>query len=153
MCIARKRNLLVFEEADFPAAQLERRIDVWWRAKENGSLMLTLAHLIQDAPRYREHTIRVLRIIEDEAGLQPTEDAMRQLLTDARIRAEVEVFVSREPPMNVIARVSERSEVCFVGLSVRALAEQENPLAAFTGLVAALKGNIFISKSWHDLGL
>ena len=66
-----KRNLLVFEEAEFPVAQLERRIDVWWRAKENGSLMLTLAHLIQDAPRYREHSIRVLRIIEDEAGRQP----------------------------------------------------------------------------------
>lgn len=62
-----KRNLLVFEEAELPVAQLERRIDIWWRAKENGSLMLTLAHLIQDAPRYREHSIRVLRIIEDEA--------------------------------------------------------------------------------------
>jgi hypothetical protein len=148
-----KRNLLVFEEAELPVAQLERRMDIWWRAKENGSLMLTLAHLIQDAPRYREHSIRVLRIIEDEAGRQPTEDAMRQLLSDARINAEVEVYVSRESPMALIARVSGMSAVCFVGLSVRTLAEQENPLASFTSLVAALKGNLFITKSWHDLEL
>jgi amino acid transporter len=148
-----KRNLLVFEEAALPSAQLERRIDVWWRAKENGSLMVTLAHLIQDAPRYRDHTIRVLRIIEDEAGREQTEAAMRLLLSDARINAEVEVFVSDEAPMSVIARISERSAVCFVGMALRALAERENPLASFTWLVAALKGNLFITKSWHDLEL
>ena len=148
-----KRNLLVFEEAKLPAAPLERRIDVWWRAKENGSLMLTLAHLIQDAPRYRNHPIRVLRIIEDEAGRTQTEAAMRQLLTDARIQAGVHIFVSRELPTTVIARTSRLSAVCFVGMSVRALAEQENPLASFTPLVAALQGNLFITKSWHDLEL
>ncbi len=103
--------------------------------------------------RFREHTLRVLRIIEDEAGRQQTHEAMRQLLTDARMDAEVEIIVSREPALAVIGLASELSEVSFVGLSVRSLAEQENPLAAFTGLVATLKGNIFITKSWHDLEL
>ena len=149
-----KRNLLVFREAETPSsARLECCIDVWWRAKENGSLMLTLAHLIQNAPRFRDHSIRVLRIIEDEAGRQPTEDAMRKLLVDGRVKGRVVVLASREPALNVMARVSETSEVCFVGLSVRALEEKENPLEGFTGLVAALKGNLVITKSWHELDL
>ncbi len=148
-----KRNLLVFEEAELPASELQPRLDVWWRAKENGSLMVTLAHLIQDAPRYRDHTIRVLRIIEDEAGREQTDAAMRQLLIDARISAEVEIIVSREAPMAVIVRHSQVSAVCFVGLALRALSEQENPLASFVPLVAGLKGNLFITKSWHDLEL
>jgi amino acid transporter len=45
-----KRNLLVFEEAALPSAQLERRIDVWWRAKENGSLMVPPAPPLPSAP-------------------------------------------------------------------------------------------------------
>jgi hypothetical protein len=133
-----KRNLLVFEEAALPSAQLERRIDVWWRAKENGSLMVTLAHLIQDAPRYRDHTIRVLRIIEDEAGREQTEAAMRLLLSDARINADVEVFVSGEAPMSVIARNSERSAVCFVGMALRALAERIDFFRRYAGARARL---------------
>jgi len=148
-----KRNLLVFEEAELPMSVLKPRIDVWWRAKENGSLMVTLAHLIQEAPRYRDYTIRVLRIIEDEAGREQTDAAMRQLLTDARISAEVEILVSRDAPMSVITRTSEMSAVVFVGMALRALAEQENPLASFIPVVASLKGNIFITKSWHDLEL
>ena len=75
-----KRNLLVFAEAELPADALEKHIDIWWRAKENGSLMLTLAHLLRDTPRYRDHRVRVLRIIENEAGREQTEDAMRRIL-------------------------------------------------------------------------
>ena len=146
-----KRNLLVFVEAEVPVAQLEKRIDIWWRAKENGSLMLTLAHLINDAPRYRDHPVRVLRIIENEAGREQTDAAMRQLLVDARINARVEIIVSREAPLSIISGKSELSAVCFLGLALSALEEQENPLASFAPLVAALKGNVFITKSWHDL--
>ncbi len=58
-----------------------------------------------------------------------------------------------EPRVAMIASTSNLSAVCFLGLAVRGLAEQENPLASFTTLVAALKGNLFITKSWHDLEL
>lgn len=148
-----QRNLLVFEEAELPPEALEPRIDVWWRAKENGAFMLTLAHLLREAPRFRDHSLRVLRIVEDEAGRTQTTEAMAKLLADARLDAEVEVLVSRQPPLEVIAHTSERSEVCFLGLSLRALTEQENPLASFKPVVAAVRGNVFIAKSWHDLEL
>lgn len=147
------RNLLVFEEAKSPGGVLQPRIDIWWRARENGSLMLTLAHLLQESSRFRDHSIRVLRIIEDAAGRQHADQAMRRLLTDARIEACVEIIVSSEPALGVIGRASVLSEICFVGLSVRSLAEQENPLAVFADMVADLKGNVFITKSWHDLEL
>lgn len=147
------RNLVVFEEAHLPPAKLDPRIDVWWRARENGSLMLLLAHLLQDSPRLRDHTIRVLRVIEDEAGRQQTDEAMRKLVMDARIEAEVEVLVSRDSPLPIIAQKSERSAVVFLGLSVRGLAETENPLGNLAPLVATLGGNVFITKSWHDLEL
>lgn len=146
-----KRNLLVFCEAELPPENLDNHIDIWWRAKENGSLMLTMAHLLNDAPRYGDHQIRLLRIIENEAGREQTAEAMRQVIIDARIDAEVEIIVSKEAPLSVISRTSELSSICFIGLAVRALAEQDNPLESFSVLVSELKGNIFITKSWHDL--
>ncbi len=148
-----KRNLLVFEEAELPSSALQPHIDVWWRAKENGSFMLTLAHLLQSSRQFNDHRLRVLRIVEDEAGRGQTEAAMRRLVEEARISAEVLVLVSQGPPLQLIARTSELSEICFVGLSVRSLSETANPLADYTAVTASLKGNVVIAKSWHDLEL
>jgi hypothetical protein len=148
-----EKNLLIFAEADLPQRQLQRHIDVWWRAKENGSLMVTLAHLLRPNPEWRRHRIRVLRIIPDEAGQAEAEAALRKLMADARFRVSVQVIVSRDEPLEVIARESEFSSVCFVGMAMQALAAQERPLAGYAPLVARLKGDIFLTKSWHDLEL
>jgi amino acid transporter len=146
-------NLLVFSESGLPAEKLKKRIDVWWRAKENGSFMLTLAHLLQVNPRFRDHKLRVMRIIAEEGGRAQAETATRKMLEDARLPAECTVIVSREPPFRVIATHSEKSDVCFVGVALRLEDDSGNPLDACVPLVAELKGNVFLAKSWHDLEL
>jgi hypothetical protein len=148
-----KRNLIVFAEPDLPPSQLEPRIDIWWRAAENGSFMLTMAHLLQASDRWGDYPIRVLRIIDDEAGREQTDTAMTQLLRDARIEAEIEIIVSAEPPPAVIARTSRLSEICFFGMALRTAPEEGNPLEGYAGLVGALQGNVFVAKSWHDMEL
>ncbi|MBN1346434.1 MAG: hypothetical protein JXQ73_27345 [Phycisphaerae bacterium] len=145
-----ERNLIVFAEAE-PDQQLDPVIDVWWYAKDNGSLMLTLAHLLRSNRRWHGHRIRVSRIITDEAGEGAAEEGTRELLAGFRIETDVRVIVSEEPPLEVIARASERSEVCFAGIAVERIAEQDNPLAAYADLVARLRGNVLLTKSWHDL--
>jgi hypothetical protein len=145
-----KRNLLVYEEAE-PDAILEPVIDVWWYAKDNGSLMLTLAHLLKSNLRWRNHRIRVLRIIKDEAGVEEAEAGTRELIADFRIPTEVRVIVSTETPLDVIARTSARSEICFAGIAVERLTAEDSPLAAYADLVASLHGNVLLTKSWHDL--
>jgi len=145
-----ERNLVVYAEAE-PTGPLEPRIDVWWYAKDNGSLMLTLAHLLKGNLRWRNHTIRVLRIIADEGGIAAAEAGTREMLADFRIPTDVKVIVSGDPPLEVIARESKRSEVCFAGIAVAALSDTENPLAAYAPLIGNLEGHVFLTKSWHDL--
>lgn len=148
------RNLLVFSEAELPAEQLKKRIDVWWRAKDNGSLMLTLAHLLQLHPRFRDHQLRVIRIIAEEAGRDQAAGALQAMLAGARIAATATVLVSREPPLAVIAAHSERSDICFIGISLQQSTDgSPSPLDAYIPLVSALRGNVFLTKSWHDLEL
>jgi len=98
-----QKNLLVFAEAELPAAQLDKHIDVWWRAKENGSLMLTLAHLLQAQPRWRDHTVRVLRVIGDTTRGEEARQGIQHLLEEARIEATAVVLVSTAPVLEVVA--------------------------------------------------
>ena len=130
-----------------------RTIDIWWRAKENGSLMMTLAHLLQANRRWRDHTIRVLRIIKDEAGRDEARRGTENLIAEARFHAQAEVIVSQEKPLLAIGRVSRKSAVCFVGVSMQTLATRDDPLADYSILVGALEGNLFLTKNWHDLEL
>jgi len=148
-----QKNLIVFSETDLEPEQLRKRIDVWWRAKENGSLMLTLAHLLQASREYRDHKLRVIRIISEEAGRTQADSAMKELLNNARIDAECNILVSKDPPLAVIGTHSDRSDVCFVGISLRTEDDQVSPLDAYIPLISALRGNVFLTKSWHDLEL
>ena len=146
-----ERSLLIFAEAELPSYQLEPVIDVWWRAKVNGSFMLTLAHLWQEGVIGRNYRLRVRRIIDSEAGRIEIEKAMQEMVRKTRFEAEIDIVVDSGPPMEVIARESEKSALCFIGLNLDAPGEKENPVASVKPLVAALKGEVVLAKSWHDL--
>ena len=146
-----ERNLLIFAEAELPSYQLEPVIDVWWRARANGSFMLTLAHLWQQESAGKPFRLRVRRIVETEAGRAETEAAMKELVRATRFEAEIEIVVDSAPPFEVIARESAKSALVFVGVALEVPGEDSNPLAPLKPLVAALKGEIILAKSWQDL--
>ena len=148
-----EKNLLVYSKAKVPEGELFQLIDVWWSARANGSMMLTLAYLMQSNRRWREAKIRILRIIKNPEGRPAALESMKELLEDARIDAELEVVVSNAPPLEVIGSESERSAVVFVGVSIRTLEEEAGPLTSYTPLVDSVKGNLFLTKNWHDLEL
>lgn len=142
------KNLLVYSKAEVAESELYMVIDVWWSARANGSMMLTLAYLMQSNRRWREAKIRILRIIKNGDGRDAALESMKELLEEARIDAYLEVVVSAEPPLEVIGTESERSAVTFVGVSIRTLEEE-----AGAPLVNQVKGNLFLTKNWHDLEL
>ncbi|NUN48866.1 MAG: hypothetical protein HUU15_08580 [Candidatus Brocadiae bacterium] len=147
-----QRNLLV-HEAPEPGEKKNLRptIDVWWYSRDNGSFMLTLAYLLRLRSEWSEHQLRVLRIIRDADGIEEARTGMAAIMVEQRVGAEVQIIVSTEPPLDVIGRTSEHSAVCFVGMAVKSIADSENPMGVYEALVAKLKGNVFLAKSWHDL--
>ncbi len=146
-------NLLVYSKAKEPDSHLYSVIDVWWSARANGSMMITLAHLMQSNRDWQEARIRILRIIRDEDGREAAEAGMADLLKDSRIEVEPVIVVSQDPPLESIARESARSAVTFVGVSVRTLEEEAGPLSSYAPLVDAIQGHLFLTKNWHDLEL
>ncbi len=148
-----QRNLVVYVEPE-ESASLVHCIDVWWYARHNGTLMVTLAHLIKSGSlRWREHKIRVRRIIRDDAAVEEARTGTAEMLHELRVPAEVDIVVSTKPPMEVIAESSRDAEVTFVGIALEREDKQENPLVAYATLVNSLRGNVLLTKSWHDLSL
>ncbi len=146
-----KRNLLVYAEADDEDdTTLDRCIDVWWYDKTNASFMLTLAYLIQSNRKWENHKIRVRKIIRDEDGIDAAREGLIQQLAEYRIPAEADVIASTDPPLEVIARLSERSAVTFVGLR-EPDPDDPNPLEGYEILIQRLLGDVLLCKSWHVL--
>ncbi len=98
-----------------PSFSAPKRVDIWWRGQENGSLMLILAHLLEGNWEWSNSDIRILRLIDQEDGREPAARALRELVEAARITAEVCVLVSGEPFPQVFREHSHDASLIFVG--------------------------------------
>jgi amino acid transporter len=112
-------------------------IDVWWRGRQNGELMLLLAHLLTKNDAWRGRTIRVLRVIEKEAGRVEVERHLRELISSARIRA-VPVVVVAPNAEEAIQRTSRWAAMVFMGFE----APEEGEELAFIDRMESLAGPI-----------
>lgn len=139
------QNLLLLSTADGedPLRVPNGTIDVWWRGKDNGPLMVLLAHLLVQNEAWRNHTIRLLRVVPHEDAEQETERHLTELLETARIRGEVGVIIDPDP-ISAIHRTSEDAAVTFLGFQLPP--EGKDPaafLAHMEGLLAEL-GTVFL---------
>jgi hypothetical protein len=89
-------------------------IDVWWRGKENGHLMVLLAHLLTQNDVWRGRSIRLLRMVPAEEAREGARDHLRQLLVDARVEATPVVLVGDDIARR-IHETSGRSAVVILG--------------------------------------
>jgi len=72
-------------------------IDVWWRGRQNGALMLLLAHLLHQNPAWRRNQIRVLRAVASEEAVDEVKLHIEELSAAARIGVEPVVIESSDP--------------------------------------------------------
>jgi len=115
--------------------------------------MLTLAHLLRRNAGWRDHTLRVLRIVETEEARAAAVIGLQRMIAESRFDAHAEAVVATGKPFDVIAQHSGNSAACFVGLAVEALADRNDPLGDYDDLVTRMRGNVLITKSWQALDL
>jgi len=105
------------ESDDDPWNAPDGTIDVWWRGYQNGELMLLLAHLLRQNSKWRNRTIRLMRIVNDEKGHDEVLRHLNELATSSRINVRAQVIVSRNPT-ETIQKESARSAITFLGLEI-----------------------------------
>ncbi|MEZ6038514.1 MAG: amino acid permease [Planctomycetota bacterium] len=89
-------------------------IDVWWRGKKNGGLMLLLAHLLHQNPEWRRNRIRMLRVQQGDEGKAEVTRSIEATCRAARIAAEACVIVG-DDPARLIAETSRDAAVVILG--------------------------------------
>lgn len=102
-------------------------LDVWWRGRQNGELMLLLAHLLTKNIPWRSRPIRLLRVIDHEAGRNEVYRHLIDLTDASRIRATPQVIVAADAA-SAIAETSRNAGLVFMGFEVP---EEGNELAFY----------------------
>ncbi len=81
---------------DDPWTPPQGHIDVWWRGQANGSLMLLLALLVRKNDGWIGRQIRLIRMIEKDAGREGSLAHLAQLSEGARITVTPVVVVGSQ---------------------------------------------------------
>jgi hypothetical protein len=111
-------SLILVRDKGCPPASGPKRIDVWWRGHENGSLMVLLAYLLTLNWNWAEAQIRLLRLIDDEAGREPSTQALQDLLSQARVKGNVQILVSSAPFLEILQHHSADASVVLLGFNI-----------------------------------
>lgn len=96
------------------------RIQIWWGGlKGNGGLMLLLAFLLTNHPRWRGAEVEVITVVESEAAKAKTDIAIRKVLLGARLEAEPLIIVRNGRSLPEIMReVSPRADLAIIGIRI-----------------------------------
>ena len=140
-------SLIIVKDGSLPTGRWDRRIDIWWRGKRNGPLMVLLAHLLTLNWEWSDAKIRLLRYIEDEAGRQPAKDALKQVIDDARVDAQVDIIVSEDSFPEILKRHSGDASVVILGFNVPEENEAHGFQRHFEKMMDGLHTTLLVSSS------
>lgn len=115
-----ERSVLIVRHHPTRKFGVHHRIQIWWGGlKGNGGLMLLLAFLLTNHPRWRGAAVEVITVVESEAARAKTEVAIRKVLTNARLEAEPYVIVraGRKLP-EIMREVSPRADLAIIGIRI-----------------------------------
>ncbi|MEW6429792.1 MAG: hypothetical protein AB1568_17365, partial [Thermodesulfobacteriota bacterium] len=124
MAAALAMSVVLVHPVAMPAPETVRRIDVWWRGRKNGELMMMLAWLITENWEWEGARVRLLRAVDSEEGRQPIEAALASLVEMARMEAEIVVIPATEPFPAVLRQHSADASCIVLGLDLPAPEEE-----------------------------
>ncbi|MBN2081038.1 amino acid permease [bacterium] len=127
-----------------------KRIDVWWRGRENGALMLLLAHLLSRNWEWADARIRLLRVVPREEGQIPARNALRDLVESARFDAEIVVPVCAEPFIDILHRYSTEAACVFLGMLLPAADKRAQWQAHLDEMLEGLPTTILVHSSGSE---
>lgn len=107
---------LIGDPAD-PWAVPDGTIDVWWRGKGNGPLMLLFAYLLSLNPEWRDRPLRLMRVVANRAGEEGVYAHLSELIQASRIPATPGVIVSDDPSAAIVT-TSSRAALVILGFDL-----------------------------------
>lgn len=127
-----------------------RRVDIWWRGRENGSLMLILAYLLCHNLEWSRHHVRLLRALKPNEEAEAAKKELEAILYESRIRGEACVVEASPLFRDTLAKHSHDATVVFLGLRRDLISEGVDPEALhhqLTELLVELPTTLLVSSA------
>ena len=118
--------------------------------RQNGELMLLLAHLLAQNQVWRSRPIRLLRTIENEAGRDEVLKHLEGLIETSRIRATPHVIVT-ENAQEGIQRTSRSAAIVFMGMAIPDEEHADEFYNRMTDLAGELSRVVFVNSAWWNV--
>jgi hypothetical protein len=134
------RSVVVLRQTDNPSDEWTPpagTIDVWWRGRANGELMVLLAHLVLNNPLWQGRRLRLLRVVDNRAGIDEVRAHLDNLLQDARIKGITKAVVSNDPA-SAIQTTSRDAAFVFLGMQPPEPGEEDEFFRRTESLVGKL---------------
>ncbi len=142
-----RRNVVIarLEPTEEPKTVPKGTIDVWWRGRKNGELMLLFAHLLKQNPKWRNRKIRLMRVVSSEEAKTEVLKHLNGLADESRIEIDAEVFVS-DHPHHVIGKQSKDSAVTILGFELPDAGKEDKFFIQIERLVERLPRVLLVSS-------
>jgi len=126
----------------------EGAINIWWDSSGNVELMLLLAFMMTRNREWSDHTIRIIRPVSPKADLDNITREMREMLSRARIDAEI-VIVPTQDPLDGVRKNMQSSAVLFVGFDPAMVNTGERGLARTQAILDLPGDTVFVYNAGH----
>lgn len=141
-------NLVLLKPGPMAIDKPQRIIDLWWRGDRNGSLMALLAYLITLDRTWRSARLRIFRAVGDAGSEEIGRKHLKELLVNARIDAEIHVFVARSHPHEFIPEHSgTTADIVMLGLSTVDMDRFPEYLAAMDPMLERLPTTLLVRSN------
>jgi len=134
------------DESDDDWAAPMGSIDVWWRGRTNGELIVLLAHLILNHSQWQGRQLRLLRVVENGAGIDEVRSHLKGLLREARIKGRTKVVVSSHSA-SAIQTTSRHAAFVILGMQPPEPGTEEDFFQRTEALVGALPRVAFVRSA------
>lgn len=143
-----KRSVVALADQGLPEGPKERwRIDLWWRGQQNGALMTVLAYMLKTNPDWKRAELRILRMVESEAGVAPATAALQELISSARVEGTPRVVLADAPFLDILHRESGNATVVLLGLAIPDVSEASEFHARTQAMLEGLPTTLLICSS------
>jgi len=126
-------------------------INIWWNDSVNGPMMLLFGFLLKENREWRDRPLRILRTVPLKADVDNIKAEMKEILSDARIRAKIQILPT-ETPLESVRQAMQPSAVLFAGIEP---IDTDKACTLITSMqeIANLPGDVILVCNAGDLSL
>ncbi len=147
-----EKSFVIFVDSDIhpdPEKPKGKFIDIWWKGHQNGSLMIIMAYILNSNSVWKDMTIRLIRIVDEEKSVQDVVSIFENIIKSARITAIPKVIVSKDFN-STLASVSKDSAAVFIGTNVPSSQEEAEEFFKNIDTISLDMPPMFVTYSTGD---